>query len=109
MGLYKKYHQGLRGFGGAVAQLGARLTGSQEVTGSIPVSSTKIFRKPPERAAFSFALIQSVLFEPIKLASITFGIYLCVLSQETEVWRVSEKPISALARNLLKQPEFLEF
>jgi hypothetical protein len=28
-------------FGGAVAQLGERLTGSQEVDGSIPFSSTK--------------------------------------------------------------------
>ncbi len=84
-----------------MAQLGARLTGSQEVTGSIPVSSTKNFPKPPERAAFSFALIQSALFEPIKPASITFGIYLGVLSQETEVWGVSEKPIPTLARNLL--------
>ena len=31
---------------GAVAQLGERLHGMQEVTGSIPVSSTTFFRRP---------------------------------------------------------------
>ncbi len=36
---------------GAVAQLGARLNGIQEVTGSIPVSSTKLTRFLPEKIA----------------------------------------------------------
>jgi hypothetical protein len=38
----------LEGLGGAVAQLGERLTGSQEVDGSIPFSSTiSLSRLPP--------------------------------------------------------------
>ena len=33
----------LKGFGGAVAQLGARLDGIEEVVGSNPIGSTKFF------------------------------------------------------------------
>ena len=39
---------------GGVAQLGERLTGSQEVRGSIPLVSTIVNAKPPYRVAFLF-------------------------------------------------------
>ena len=42
----------LEGLGGAVAQLGERLTGSQEVDGSIPFSSTILSSPPAECAEF---------------------------------------------------------
>ena len=35
-------------FGGAVAQLGARLDGIEEVVGSNPIGSTNFFRSGPE-------------------------------------------------------------
>ena len=41
---------------GGVAQLGERLTGSQEVRGSIPLVSTTVNKKPPgNRRLFSYA------------------------------------------------------
>ncbi len=46
---------------GAIAQLGERLHGMQEVSGSIPLSSTKI----PESVASATDLILKVLDVPI--------------------------------------------
>ena len=40
---------------GGVAQLGERLTGSQEVRGSIPLVSTIVNARPLNRVAFLFA------------------------------------------------------
>ena len=43
-----------------MAQLGARYTGSVEVTGSIPVSSTMTFQNPPFRRVFSSEHVPSL-------------------------------------------------
>ena len=53
---------------GAVAQMGERMTGSHEVRGSIPLSSTRSFKGNRKRSPFLMpfpALSASLLFRPL--------------------------------------------
>ena len=73
---------------GAVAQLGERMTGSHEVDGSIPFSSTKHLKKVGLGDRPFFIWLSRFLFYPWHLKSISLKNHVLFLKQSSAGWSI---------------------
>jgi hypothetical protein len=71
----------MRGFVGGIAQLGERLHGMQEVSGSIPLTSTK-----KENAMHRFGVISVLLGLALSVVGLVVGFTLAIGSGTGEQW-----------------------